>query len=65
MEEWRKKFPLIIGNKGKDDYWLKYNDGETVSWEEHDRIAADPDAEYQKYLDRQNSKVVSEKIGTV
>ena len=62
VEEWKKKFPLIIGVEGKDEYWLRYNDGETVSWEERDRIAADPDAEYQRYLDRQNSKNICSKV---
>lgn len=31
-EEWKKMFPLIIGVEGKTDYWLKYNNGETVPW---------------------------------
>jgi hypothetical protein len=35
-KDWKKRYPIQIGKRGEDDYFLKCANGEITTWEEYD-----------------------------
>jgi len=38
LKNWQKKFPIEVGTRGRDEYYMYCADGERIPWSEYDAI---------------------------
>lgn len=62
-QDWRKKYPIIVGRKGIDDFFTKCADGEITPWPSQEEL--ERSAKEYEQLKLQKCNISSTQVGSI